>query len=428
MTDEKGNTATDSIVVNVRHPSSSSVDYWTVFDSSIVRRVDVSISTANWDLVFSDPEAKIEVPVDAVVFGEQLENIGFRMKGQISMRESRDKRPWKFNIDAYIENQEFHNLRQLLFTNNIADPSLSQEILAYDMMRFAGVPASHVNFVEFWIDFSDDTGGPIFWGVYTMVERVDKKFLSNRFGRDSKDGNLYKASHAQRGPMDLMYYGANIEDYPTQNGQYAYGKMNNEEEADYSDIINLCYVISGVDYETPQDFAQALEQVFNVDGYLRYIAVIAAIMNWDSYPNTGNNYYLFNNPVSGKFEWIPWDLNWGGEPFMPLFERGENTISPYAPLYENVFEVERYRRQYAAYLDLLTREFLNYQYIYVRAKAYHDLIAPYVMQGTGDKMFTEDQIFFPNHLFDSSWQDLANLAGERNKFIQEAITHEQLYP
>jgi hypothetical protein len=93
-----------------------------------------------------------------------------------------------------------------------------------------------------------------------------------------------------------------------------------------------------------------------------------------------------------------------------------------------VFEVERYRRQYAAYLDLLTREFLNYQEIHNRAKAYHDLIAPYVTQGTGDKMFTEDQHFFPSHLFDSSWQGLANLAGERNKFIQETITQEQSYP
>ena len=55
----------------------------------------------------------------------------------------------------------------------------------------------------------------------------------------TSNGNLYKASHAQRGPMDLVYYGADITDYPTQNGQYAYGKMTNEEEADYSDVIQL---------------------------------------------------------------------------------------------------------------------------------------------------------------------------------------------
>ena len=29
----------------------------------------------------------------------------------------------------------------------------------------------------------------------------------SRYGQAAKDGNLYKASHAQRGPMDLAYYG-----------------------------------------------------------------------------------------------------------------------------------------------------------------------------------------------------------------------------
>ena len=85
----------------------------------------------------------------------------------------------------------------------------------------------------------------MFWGVYTMIERIDAKFISNRFSRDAKDGNLYKASHAQRGPMDLVYYGEKIEDYPTINGQYAYGKENNLEDPDYSDIIELCYVVDG---------------------------------------------------------------------------------------------------------------------------------------------------------------------------------------
>ena len=35
--------------------------------------------------------------------------------------------------------------------------------------------------------------------------------------------------------MDLIYYGPDIQDYPTQNGLYAYGKATNEEQADYDD-------------------------------------------------------------------------------------------------------------------------------------------------------------------------------------------------
>ena len=117
-----------------------------------------------------------------------------------------------------------------------------------------------------------------------------------------------------------MYYGDQIEDYPTQNGQYAYGKTTNEEEDDYSDIVNLCYVVDGVEYETGDDLILALEKVLNVDTFLRYMAVVITLANWDIYPYTGNNYQLFNNPSTGRFEWIPWDLTWGGDPRQPLFE------------------------------------------------------------------------------------------------------------
>ncbi|MEW5941759.1 MAG: CotH kinase family protein, partial [Chloroflexota bacterium] len=230
VTDAQGDAATDSVTIKVRYPASSSVDYWTVFDDSRVRRVDLSLTSADWDALWVDIEEKITVPADAVIFGERLENVGLRMRGQFSLRMSGEKKPWKIDTDYYVDGQEFHNLRQLMFLNNIGDASMIQEKLAYDAMRFAGVPSSFVAFVELWIDRTDDDDEPPeFWGVYTMVERVDKKFLANRFGRDNEGGNLYKASHAVSGPMNLVYHGPNISDYPTQNGLYAYGKETNEE-------------------------------------------------------------------------------------------------------------------------------------------------------------------------------------------------------
>jgi spore coat protein H len=424
VTDERGNTATDSVLITVRHPASSSVDYWTVFDDSRVRRVDISLTSADWATMWTDPEAKLQVQADAVVFGERLDDVGFRMRGQFSLRESGEKKPWKIDTDAYVEGQEFHNLRQLMFLNNIGDPSMLREKLAYDAMHFAGVPASHACFVEVWIDFSDDDRPPVFWGVYTMVERVDKKFLANRFGRDSKGGNLYKANHALRGPMDLIYYGPRIESYPTQNGLYAYGKATNEEEADYSDVINLIYVIDGVQYDTPEDFAAALEGVFNVDSFLRYWAVMVTLGNWDSYPYTGNNYYLFNNAVTGKFEWIPWDLTWGGDPRHPLFELEGLGLVVRAPLYDKVFQVERYRTRYAGYLDLLARRWFTEENVGSLAARYHTMISPYVTQSSGDKMYFGDTAMFSIEAFESSWSHFGDFARQRNAFILATLAEE----
>ena len=423
VTDEKGNTATDSIQIEVRHPTDSSVDYWTVFDDSSVRKVTFEVKQADWDRMWADPEAKITIPIDAVIFGQRLSQVGLRMRGQFSLRESGEKKPWKIDTDYYVDGQEYQNLKQLLFINSIGDTTLMQEKLTYEMMLFAGLPASFTSFVEIWVDITDDSDTSEFWGVYTMIERVDRKFLANRFGQDAADGNLYKASHAQRGPMDLVYYGDAIEDFPQQNGQYAYGKMTNEEEADYSDIVALTKVIDGVAYETPEDFAAALEEVFNVDGFLRYMAVVDTVMNWDIYPYTGNNYYLYDNPATGKFEWIPWDLTWGGNSEHPIFESTEPGLADRTPLHTRVFQVPEYRLRYAAYIDLLMRYFFNPQTIGQKSHEYEMMIAPLLAQGEGDKMFTAEEVWFDPGNFQGVSQRLTNQVLQRDIYLQAELSN-----
>lgn len=426
VTDSQGRFAIDKVTISVRLRASSSVDYWTVFNDSRVRRVDIRLTQSDWDQMWVDPETKLQVHADALVFGESLNDIGFRMRGQFSLRESGAKKPWKIDIDAYVDGQEFHNLRQLMLLNSIGDPSMMKEKLAYEMMEFAGLSASHVAYVELWIDLTDDEQPPMYWGVYTLIERVDNKYIGNRFGQDSKGGNLYKASHAQRGPMDLKYYGDSIEAYPTQNGQYAYGKMNNEAEDDYSDIVELCRVVDGSEYASDEAYMQALEKAINVDAFLRYIAVVTILDNWDSYPYTGNNFYLFNNPVSGRFEWIPWDLSWGGNPNTQLFGRADPGLIGDAPMYDNVFQVEAYQSQYAAYVDLLLRYWFNTENIADKAQAYHRMIAPYVSQSTGDTAFYGEQPMFPPETFSNSWQELVNFTSERNAFLTTQL--QQVWP
>jgi len=424
-TDLNGGTARASVTISVRHPASSSVDYWTIFDENRVRRVDIALDKADWDQMWVDPISKYQAKADAVVFGEELKDVAFRMRGQFSLRNSGDKKPWKIDTDFYIDGQEYQNLRQLMFLNNIGDPSLLKEKLAYEMMRFAGLPASHVAFVELWIDIRDDAQDPIFWGIYSMVERVDNKYIGNRFTPDAKGGNLYKASHAQRGPMDLVYYGDQIEDYPTQDGQYAYGKMNNEEENDYSDIVTLCRTISGMDTSTEEEYVQALESNLDMDAFLRYLAVNMIIDNWDSYINTGNNYYLFNNPVSERFEWIPWDLTWGENPEAGLYVAADfGMMESGAPLFTQAMAISEYRDAYTAYLDLLTRYFFTEENMTALINRYHNLILPYITQSTGDKAFYGKESMYDSNAFDKSHTQLISFVKQRISFIQIALQEE----
>jgi len=432
VTDEHNNYNTATTVVEVRHPNSSSVDYWTVFDDSQVQRIDLIFTKENWSRMWELPTSRTEVESDAMVFGEPYERIGVSMKGNMSLEGSGDKKSWKLDFNAYIEGQEYKNLSMLLLHNNFGDPSMLREKLASDMLQFAGVPDGFVSFVEVWIDIKDDDSPASFWGIYSMVERPDKKFLANRFGRDNDTGNLYKAdASGEQGAADFAYYGEDIQSYPKPRGHIAYRKKPDIDNIDYSDIINLCYVIDGVKYSTPDEWAAAVEEVLNVDGFLRYLAASFLFLNLDTYPYTGNNFYIYNNPGTGKFEWIAWDENssWGlfaGSETFPLYGQSE-TLGPlqYAPLYINVFKVGRYRQDYRAYMDLLVRYWFNTNHIYSESKRWHDLIEPYLVQGGGDKSYYGRTAWWTPESFDSEWQRIVTITQKRSEFIKNALAQEE---
>lgn len=71
-------------------------------------------------------------------------------------------------------------------------------------------------------------------------------------------------------------------------------------------------------YATPA-YRDALSEVFNVKGFLRWAAVTSLIGAWDNYYATPANYFVYNSGrrgVSGAdvmskpyFTWLPWDYD-----------------------------------------------------------------------------------------------------------------------
>jgi len=309
------------------------------------------------------------------------------------------------------------------------DASMLREKMGYDMSAFAGVPAGHTAYVEFWIDIKDDDNPSEYWGVYTMVERVDAKYVRNRFGNDNGTGNLYKAdAWFEQGAADLVYYGENIADYPKPRGEVAYGLQTNTDDPDYNDIINLCYVIDGVEYASEAEFTQALEKVLNVDGYLRYTAVLFTHLNLDTYQYTGNNFYLYHDPTTGKFEFLAWDLNssWMADAQFPLY--GESCcLGPvqWAPLFTKVFQVERYRQDYAAYVDLLTRYWFSDTYFPTQAQAWQTMIFPYLTKETGDKAYIGTDTLYTLDQFTNDRLSIVSLTSQRSQYLHSILSSGQ---
>ena len=237
---------------------------------------------------FETVEDQPKIEAALVVDRDTVGLVGVRYKGYTSYFTSGRKKPLKIDLNEYVPGQRYDGLRKFNLNNSTGDPGMQRDLLCYEMMRRAGVPAPRVAFANVYLN--DEL-----WGVYQIVEQVDKEFLQNNYPNDG--GNLFK----NKDWNNFEYYGDERSDY-----DYIYQLKTNEDIDDWSGLANLMRVIE----ETPDDeFAAAINEVFDVDQYLRVLAVDVATNNWDSNLQHGRNWYLYEDTVTSKFHWIPWDYN-----------------------------------------------------------------------------------------------------------------------
>ncbi len=269
-----------------------------VFDDSYIHEIRLSFSEAEyWDTLttwyydfntFSGediPYLKASMTFD----GNQLDTIGVRIKGKSSVfYVPNDKLPFKLDFNEFTQGQTYDGLKKINLHNGFGDPGMLRDFLGYGFMREVGVRAPRVAYANVYLN--DEL-----WGLYEIIEQVDKTFLENNFA--SGKGNLWKNQRWS----ELKWYGDDPNTY-----RDTFELKTNKSEDDWSAFIHFLDVLNN----TPdQDFADSIESVFNVDQYLHALAVDIMINNWDSYLDNERNFYLYHEPKSGKFHWIPWDYN-----------------------------------------------------------------------------------------------------------------------
>lgn len=306
------------------HSSMATPDYATVFPDNKVNRIDIEIGEDYWSALqnnldeilnagpgFPD-ENPIYVPCQVYFDGKQWYDVGFRFKGNSSLsttyNQGKSKYPIRLEFDHFdnenplIAGQTFYGFSQLSLANNFKDISLMREKIADDLLREFGVPAAKSAFYRVYVDHGD---GPVYFGLYTMVEIIFDKFLKEEFGDGS--GNCYKAEGDHQEGMaggaswDMMQF---MNDYPNDF------EIKSEGFTDLSDLVDMFNALTDPSRNSdPATWRVNLETVFNVDGFLKWLAANTVMENWDTYGRAPHNYYLYHNPVDGKIHWIPWDHN-----------------------------------------------------------------------------------------------------------------------
>jgi spore coat protein H len=357
------------------------------------------------------------VPVTVAHDRRVWTHVGMRFKGNSSLMATNvsgnGKIPFRLDFDRYeaefpeIRNQRFYGFQKLTFSSNFGDDSQIREVLATEIFRDRGVPAPRAAFYRVFVDTGE---GPAYWGLYSMIEDpADGAMLDAQFG--TRRGNLYKPE----GP------GADWTRFVPEG----FAKKTNERAADFGDVKRAIDAL-----HAPRGDAVAwragLEAAFDVDLFLRWLAVNSSIANWDAYGAMAHNYYLYGDPAQGgRLRWIPWDNNFafgtgrgfpggggrfggprrggpppgaagfpprfGGQdmPMPPPFGSGTDILQRQAgerwPLIQRVLADEVYATRYREHLARALEGLSAPGAIEKRVRELHALIAPHVVGRAGER-------------------------------------------
>lgn len=216
-----------------------------------------------------------------------IDSIGFRARGNTSL--ASQKKSFKLDFNRFVSSQQFQGLEEMNLNGEHNDVSILRTFLAQNLLRSAGLAAARTSYVKLYINNE-------YKGLYINVEHLDDEFLDLRFPGQA-NGNLWKSAYG----ADLTWWGTNPSNY-----EQVYELKTNKDSADYSALIHFIDVLNN----TPASgFVCAIQEVFDVELFLRNIALEILIGQWDGYAYNKNNYYLYQRESDGKIVFLSYDLD-----------------------------------------------------------------------------------------------------------------------
>lgn len=288
--------------------------------------------------------ASVRIEVDGQV--HERDPVGFRLRGNTSRRAA--KKSYKLSFNTFESGATLFGLEKMNLNGEHNDPSLIRTSLAWDLAGRFGIPASRSRHVLVHVNDA-------FHGVYLLVEHVDENFVADRFGNAA--GNLYKCLY----PADLAYKGPDADSYSEPiYGRPAYELNGAVRDTTYRDLISFIRFLHDA---SDGEFVEEIRDRLDLDGFLRAMAFETLIGHWDNYWFNQNNYYLYHDPLTGRFHYIPYDLDntfgiwWDGAGGERNVDWAERDVYEWGSgrerriLVERVLGIQEFRDRYSFYLQ-----------------------------------------------------------------------------
>lgn len=436
-----------------------------IFNDEIVKSLTISITEEEWtglnDAMISYAEqfggdlrtdyyARANLVYEDELGEVEIADIGLRTRGNLSRvliqnpdDDSLNMSNFKISFDEDFDLTELAaNKKRTVFEleeldmkfNRNYDPTYLTEKFSLDLFKDFGVYAAHTTLANINIKIGDTLH---YYGVYTLFEPIDKNFLQRRMTDEEAEGNLYKCLWQQFMPASLQPLSNSLElgmKDVSANYRPTYDLKTNEKTGDTSDLL---YFIDQINTLNDVDFVQFIDDHFNVDMFLRYLATGVLLGNPDDYRAMGNNYYFYHNDVLDEWTMIPYDYDhglaqgWTGDQVFSNYTVGTDIYEwgnlnkaflgraeyPH-PLVDRILNISKYQVLYESYLSDLVNPENN-------LFSYDHFLSVYNMQkGLYDDMVSEAMMNLRFDLRNIEWYINAKVADIEDQLAFYALNPE----
>ncbi len=378
-----------------------------IFGTDIIS-IEIIADEADWQEMLDNATREEYIMVDVVVNGTKFQNVGIRPKGNSSLTQvassDSDRYSFRLQFDEYIKGQTCFGLETFVVNNMLGDNTYMKEYISYELMKEIGVDAPYFGYADIKVNGKS-------WGFYLAVELYNDSYEQRVFGNTK--GMLYNVKSMDMGGNMPRQQGENFMPMPggqnrpqrpdgkswgmdgDSKGRGRFGSSGGSLEYVDDNIESYSAIFNNVVGKgTESDFqsvvqaikalseGKELENYFDIDQILRYLAAHTIVVNLDSYSSSmAQNYYIYES--DGKITILPWDYNlaWGG------FQSGSASSVINFPIDTPVSGVEMSSR------PLIDKLFANAEYLERYHSCLQKLMDTYFANGKFDeKIHTLDEL------------------------------------
>lgn len=326
------------------------------------------------------------VEADLDFEGRLLNDVAIRYKGNGTWMNSQGslKRSLKVDLNEFVKGQKLAGVTAFNFHNSVTDASWMNEVLSYQLYRDAKIPAPRTAYARVFVTVPGKHDRKYF-GLYSLIEDVGKPFAEDNFG--TKKGAIFK-------PVTPDLFADLGDDWKKYHQSYDPKTDLTPEQKQR--VIDFSRLVTKAD---DTEFSARLDGFLDLEEFARYMAVTVWLSTMDSLLALGQNYYVYLNPKSFKFEFLPWDLDhsFGQFPMVGTQEQREN-LSIHKPwrgenrFLERVFKVEAFKKLYLARLDEFSRTLFKPQRFQNQVDQIAAAIRPAIVEESENRLARFDKV------------------------------------